>query len=45
MGTCFEYEGEQLQAEALGLFVTELDSEIDRLTDKKEREQQADQGT
>ena len=35
MGTCFEYEGEQLQAEALGLFVTELDSEIDRLTAKK----------
>ena len=35
MGTCFEYEGKQLQAEALGLFVTELDSEIDRLTAKK----------
>ena len=35
MGTCFEYEGEQLQAEALGLFGTELDSEIDRLTAKK----------
>ena len=28
MGTCFEYEGEQLQAEALGLFVTELDSRL-----------------
>ena len=35
MGTCFEYEGEQLQVEALGLFGTELDSEIDRLTEKK----------
>ncbi len=35
MGNCFEYEGEQLQVEALGLFESELDSEIDRLTAKK----------
>ena len=35
MGNCFEYEGEQLQVEALGLFGTELDSEIDRLTAKR----------
>lgn len=35
MGDCFAYEGEQLQVEALGLFGTELDSEIDRLTEKK----------
>ncbi len=35
MGDCFAYEGEQLQVQALGLFETELDSEIDRLTQKK----------
>lgn len=35
MGNCFEYEGEQLQVEALRLFEMELDSEIDRLTAKK----------
>lgn len=35
MGNCFAYEGEQLQVEALGLFEMELDSEIDRLTVKK----------
>lgn len=35
MGSCFEYEGEQLQVEALRLFETELDSEIDRLTAKR----------
>lgn len=35
MGNCFEYEGEQLQVEALRLFELELDSEIDRLTVKK----------
>lgn len=35
MGNCFEYEGEQLQVEALRLFERELDSEIDRLTVKK----------
>jgi len=35
MGDCFAYEGEQIQVEALGLFGTELDSEIDRLTEKK----------
>ena len=35
MGNCFEYEGEQLQVEALRLFEMELDSEIDRLTVKK----------
>ena len=29
------YEGKQLQVGALGLFETELDSEIDRLTAKK----------
>ena len=35
MGNCFEYEGEQLQVEALRLFELELDGEIDRLTVKK----------
>lgn len=35
MGNCFEYEGEQLQVEALRLFEREIDSEIDRLTEKK----------
>ena len=30
-GRCFECEGERLQVEALGLFATELDCEIDRL--------------
>ena len=35
MGDCFAYEGEQLQVQALGLVETELDSEIDRLTQKK----------
>jgi len=35
MGNCFEYEGEQLQVEALNLFETELDREIDRLTMKR----------
>lgn len=35
MGNCFEYEGEQLQVEALRLFEGELDSQIDRLTAKK----------
>lgn len=35
MGNCFEYEGEQLQVEALRLFELELDSEIDRLTVKR----------
>ncbi|MDE5823498.1 MAG: stage III sporulation protein AB [Lachnospiraceae bacterium] len=35
MGNCFEYEGEQLQVEALRLFELELDSEIDRLTVRK----------
>ncbi len=35
MGNCFEYEGGQLQVEALRLFEMELDSEIDRLTVKR----------
>ena len=35
MGNCFEYEGEQLQVEALRLFEREIDSEIDRLMAKK----------
>lgn len=35
MGNCFEYEGEQLQVEALRLFERELDTEIDRITAKK----------
>ncbi|MDE7478322.1 MAG: stage III sporulation protein AB [Lachnospiraceae bacterium] len=35
MGDCFEYEGEQLQVEALGLFEMEIDSEIDRLITKR----------
>lgn len=35
MGNCFEYEGEQLQVEALRLFERELDSEIETLTAKK----------
>ncbi len=35
MGNCFEYEGERLQVEALRLFESEIDSEIDRLTVKK----------
>lgn len=35
MGNCLEYEGEQLQVEALRLFEVEIDSEIDRLTVKK----------
>lgn len=35
MGDCFEYEGEQLQVEALELFERELDNEIDRLTMKR----------
>lgn len=35
MGNCFEYEGERLQVEALRLFEREIDSEIDRLTVKK----------
>lgn len=35
MGNCFEYEGEQLQVEALRLFEMEIDSEIDRLTAKR----------
>lgn len=35
MGNCFEYEGERLQAEALRLFEMEIDSEIDRLTVKR----------
>lgn len=35
LGNCFEYEGEQLQVEALGLFGTELDGEIDRLMKRK----------
>lgn len=35
MGNCFACEGEQLQVEALRLFGLELDSEIDRLTVKK----------
>lgn len=36
MENCFEYEGGQLQVEALGLFELELDSEIDRLKTKKD---------
>lgn len=36
MGKCFEYEGEQLQVEALELFEMELDDEIDRLKTKKD---------
>lgn len=36
MGNCFEYEGEQLQVEALRLFEMELDNEIDRLKTKKD---------
>lgn len=35
-GRCFEYEGGQLQVQALELFVMELDSEIDRLTAKRD---------
>lgn len=35
-GRCFEYEGGQLQTGALELFGMELDSEIDRLTCKRE---------
>lgn len=35
MGNCFAYEGERLQVEALRLFEAEIDSEIDRLTEKK----------
>ena len=36
MGNCFEYEGGQLQVEALGLFEMELDNEIDMLKTKKD---------
>ncbi|MEZ3461978.1 MAG: stage III sporulation protein AB [Lachnospiraceae bacterium] len=35
MGDCFECEGEQLQVDALRLFEMEIDSEIDRITVKK----------
>lgn len=36
MGNCFEYEGGQLQVEALRLFEMELDNEIDRLKAKRD---------